>query len=151
MMDSYSQVDLQPIAGSHEGEVSAFSNYPKMHCRCCSSMITTSRKIRRWSDVPIISISISICDNKVLHFLTIQRCTLFLDDRYIKEDGDDPKKDGDSDIFETKYFDLRQYSSSFSNYPKMHCRCCSSIIGGTSRKMEMIQKRMEIQIFLRQN
>ena len=28
---SYSQMDMQPIAGSHEVEASAFSNYPKMH------------------------------------------------------------------------------------------------------------------------
>ena len=27
---SYSQMDMQPIAGSHEVEASAFSNYPKM-------------------------------------------------------------------------------------------------------------------------
>ena len=32
----------------------------------------------------------------------------------------------------------------------MHCRCCSSMIT-TLRKMEMIQARMEIQIFLRQS
>ena len=27
----YSQMDMQPIAGSYEVEASAFSNYPKMH------------------------------------------------------------------------------------------------------------------------
>ena len=32
--------------------------------------------------------------------------TLLFDDRYIEEDGDDPNEDGDSDIFETKCFNL---------------------------------------------
>ena len=73
MMGSYSQ----PIAGSHEGEVSAFSNYPKMHCRCCSSMISSSRKMEmiRCTDHLQWRFSTSISDNKVLHSLTIQRCT----------------------------------------------------------------------------
>ena len=46
MMGSFSQVDLQPIAGSHEVEASAFSNCPKMHCRSCSSIIGVLRKMR---------------------------------------------------------------------------------------------------------